>query len=210
MYNFKLLPRRYFTAGVAVALSGVLSIAASTPTSGSTGDVTRSSVTTRISPAPAFDAPAGGKGGISNPVVWCSDYSDPKTTWTLTNLESGWTETWSWRGSYPGYYFPRVPAGEYRSETLGTCRGVDNARSQRLTVAEKTVDGTVSRAEWRRIHRGMTRGEVAEIVGSDGRDPNRYAGKLTLTYDLMAFWRWSVVEYRGGRVTAKYWNVGHD
>ena len=72
------------------------------------------------------------------------------------------------------------------------------------------MDGTVSRAEWQRIKRGMTRAEVAAIVGSDGRDPFRYAGRVTVTYDLMAFWKWSLIEYRGGRVTAKYWNVGHD
>lgn len=56
----------------------------------------------------------------------------------------------------------------------------------------------------------MTRAQVAEIVGSDGRDPFRYAGKVHITYDLMAFWQWSIIEYQGGRVVAKYWNVGHD
>jgi hypothetical protein len=56
----------------------------------------------------------------------------------------------------------------------------------------------------------MTRAQVAEIVGSDGRDPFRYAGKVSITYDLMAFWQWSIIEYRGGRVVAKHWNVGHD
>lgn len=210
MPNRRLRSRRPVAAVITASMCSALVSAVSAPSSGATLGDSRLLVTTRISQAAAFDAPAGGKGGISNPVVWCSDYSEPTTTWTLTNLDSGWSRTWSWRGSLPGYYFPRVPVGEYRSETLGTCRGVQNSRSQKLDVAEKTVDGTVSRAEWRRIQRGMTRAQVAEIVGSDGRDPFRYAGKVSVTYDLMAFWQWSVIEYRGGRVVAKYWNVGHD
>lgn len=167
-------------------------------------------VQTKISKAPAFDAPRGGKGGISNPVVWCSDYTEPTTTWTLTNTQTGWTRTWSWKGSLPGYYFPRVPVGTYKSETNGKCRGVENSRSQQLIVAEKTTDGTVSRDEWNQIRNGMTRADIARIVGSDGRDPFRYAGTVSVTYDLMGFWQWSIIEYRNGRVAAKYWNVGHD
>lgn len=170
----------------------------------------RAAVDTRISQASAFDAPKGGKGGISNPVVWCSDYSEPTTTWTLTNVDTGWSRTWSWRGSLPNYHFPRVPVGHYRSEASGSCRGVEKSRSQKLIVEEKTAAGTVSRGEWNRIRRGMTRDAVAGIIGSNGRDPYRYAGKVSVTYDLMGFWQWSVIEYRAGRVSKKYWNVGHD
>jgi hypothetical protein len=163
-------------------------------------------------PAPAaFDAPTGGKGGISNPVASCTNYRvEPRTTWTLTSVASGWSKSWSWRGTLPGMYFPRVEPGDYRSKTTVRCRTQSKTRTHRVHVDEKTSAETVSRAEWRQIRRGMTRARVANTVGNPGRDPFRYGGKTVLTYDMMPFWRWSLVTYRDGRVVSKSWNVGHD
>ena len=163
-------------------------------------------------PAPAaFDAPAGGKGGVSNPVANCTNYRvEPRTRWTLTSVATGWSRTWSWRGALPGMYFPRVKPGIYRSETTVKCRTQSRSRTHRVHVGEKTAAGTVSRSEWRQIRRGMTRAQVADIVGNPGRDPFRYGGKTTWTYDMMPFWAWSLVSYRDGRVVSKMWNVGHD
>lgn len=165
----------------------------------------------RIPKPQAFDAPTGGKGGISNPVANCTDYRvEPRTKWTLTSLATGRSRTYSWRGAYPGMYFPRVEPGEYRSKTSVKCRAQSLTRTHFVHVGEKTAAETVSRTEWRQIRRGMTRARVANIVGTDGRDPFSYAGKTIFTYDMMPFWRWSLVTYRNGRVVSKTWNVGHD
>jgi hypothetical protein len=45
----------------------------------------------------------------------------------------------------------------------------------------------VSGTEWWEIRCGMTRAEVADIVGDHGRDGFRWDRKLTLTYDIMPF-----------------------
>ena len=192
----------------AVVLAAVLAVGV---TGTSTAEpANRAAVKTRIGPASPFDAPIGKKGGVENPVAWCSDYSSPRTRWTVTNTTTGWTKTYRWTGSLPGMYFPRVPVGQYKSRTVAKCHGVAKTRIQFVTVKEKTLRGTVSKAEWRRIHRGMTRARVSRIVGSSGRDPFRWDGKLTVTYDMMPFWRWSIISYRNGRVVDKHWNVGHD
>ncbi len=195
---------------VGVSLVVVVMLVVGVPAAGSAQPGDRARVTTSIGPALAFDAPIDGKGGIENPVAWCSDSSDPRTVWTLTNVGTGWSATYRWRGTLPGMYFPRVPVGVYRSETTAWCHGVSKSRTQRLSVVEKTLAGTVSRAEWRRIHRGMTRDQVAHVVGNNGRSPSRWAGKVSVIYDMMRFWAWSTVSYRHGRVVAKYWNPGHD
>ena len=194
------------TAAVALALSAALP---ATAASDSTQASARAQI--KISGAAAFDAPIGARGGISNPVASCPNYRvEPKTAWTLANTDTGLTHTYRWTGSFPGMYFPRVPVGTYKSTTTARCHRNEKTRVETVTIKEKTLDGTVSRAEWRQIRRGMTRAEVADIVGSGGRDPSRGDGKLTVTYDMMKFWRWSLISYREGRVVDKYWNVGHD
>jgi len=199
------MARTVVVAALAAALTFPVGVA-----SADVAPAERSRVTVRIGTTPAFDAPIGRKGGVENPVALCSDYSDPKSEWTLTNTETGWSRTYEWVGSLPGMYFPRVPVGEYLSESSATCRRVTRTRSEVVTVEEKTLEGTVSRAEWDQIRRGMTRVEVADIVGSNGRDPFRWDGRLGVTYDMMPFWRWSLINYRNGRVVEKHWNVGHD
>lgn len=165
----------------------------------------------RISTAGAYDAPIGKRGGITNPVAWCSDFQvEPRTVWTLTNARTGWTRTWRWQGSLPGMHFPRVDVGTYWSRTTATCGQETRTRHQKLRIKEKTYAGTVSRAEWKQIRHGMTRERVAAIVGSDGRYPSHSDGTTVLQYDMMRFWRWSLIWYRDGRVVAKMWNVGHD
>lgn len=165
----------------------------------------------QIYDAAAFDAPINEKGGIMNPVPYCSNYhTEPRARWVLTNTETGYSRTFKWRGSYPGLYFPRVKVGRYRSTTVAWC-GTDKARAvQTVEVGQKTYKTTVSKAEWRRIKVGMTPQRVRQIVGYGGVASPGYAGERSRTYDMMAFWRWSIVVYKNGKVTKKYWDVGHD
>ena len=207
-------PRKRSELSVAAVIAVVaLALATAAPAGAAqdSGQATAATIRVRISNAAAFDAPIGEKGGISNPMASCSNYRvEPKITWTLTNTDTGWTRTYRWTGDLPGVYFPRVAVGTYESTTTGKCRTVERTRLETVTVEEKTLDGTVSRGEWVQIRRGMTRAQVAEIVGNDGRDPSRWDGRVTMTYDMMRFWRWSFITYRHGRVVDKLWNVAHD
>jgi hypothetical protein len=159
----------------------------------------------------AFDAPIDKKGGLLSPHAACRNWQvEARVRWRVTRLSTGTSRTYRWRGGGPGMAFPRVPTGRYRVVTVARCGESRGRQVERLAVREKTLDGTVSRAEFRQVRRGMTRARVARIVGNDGRDPWSYRGRTTRTYDMMAFWRWSLITYRDGRVVRKMWDVGHD
>lgn len=163
-------------------------------------------------PAPvAVDAPTGHKGGVLNPFVSCSAYTvEPRVTWRLTSVETGRSHTYRWTGALPGVHFPRVPVGVYRSTTTARCHGARLTRTHTVRVLQKTPATTISRAEFRRIHRGMTRARVRHVVGFDGTACWTYARRTTCSYDMMPFWAWANVTYRDGRVVAKDWDVDHD
>ena len=159
----------------------------------------------------AFGAPTGAKGGVKNPPVWCSNFRvEPRVRWTLRNPESGYSETFRWRGVLPGIAFPRVEVGTYTSRTVARCRDRRKVRIQTVTVEQKTPRTTISRAEFRRIRRGMSPKQVRDVVGYRGRPAGHFAGERMRNYDMMRFWRWSVVVYRDGEVRSKYWDTAHD
>ena len=80
-----------------------------------------------------------------------------------------------------------------------------------VQVKEKTAQRIVSWDEWRRIKRGMTVDRLRQIVGYSGPVYRYgYGGLSNRRYDMMAFWRFSIVEYRDGRVVSKLWNAAHD
>ncbi|MEP9382467.1 hypothetical protein [Nocardioides sp. KR10-350] len=156
-------------------------------------------------------APIKGKGGIMSPYVECTNANiEPHVDWTIRNNKTGATKRFSWTGAYPGMYFPRVVPGAYTSKTTVTCGKQTTVRTHHLVVRRKTYKTTMSWGEFRRIKRGMTRTKVRQIVGYPGRDSWAYNGTRTVTYDIMKFWCWTNIDYRQGRVVAKYWNVGHD
>ncbi|MEV7431848.1 hypothetical protein AB0N29_19710 [Nocardioides sp. NPDC092400] len=165
----------------------------------------------KIYEAVAFDAPIDAKGGVMNPVPYCSNYrTEPRVRWVLANAETGYSRTFRWRGSLPGLYFPRVEAGTYRSTVVAWCGKAKARDVHSVEVGQKTHQTTVSKAEFRRVKVGMTPQRVRQIVGYGGVATPVYAGERTRTYDMMAFWRWSVVVYRHGKVVRKYWDVDHD
>lgn len=164
-----------------------------------------------IGRAQAFGAPTGQRGGVENPVAFCDNPSlEPRTRWVLRNPDSGYSRTFRWRGALPGVAFPRVAVGTYVSRTTAWCGRQQAVRTQTVVVWQKTARTTVSRAEFRRIHRGMTAARVREIVGYRGRFAGHWGARTFRNYDLMAFWRWSQIDYRDGRVVAKHWDVDHD
>ena len=155
----------------------------------------------------AFAAPAGEKGGITAPWVSCSDYTtDPTVRWRLTNLDTGTTRRWHWSGDDHRSRFPRVPAGHYRSRTVATCDTTRRTRTQWPVVEQKTRRTTISRAEFDRIRRGMTRGQVTRIVGYPGSSGTTAGAMAWRYYDQMAFLKQSEIRFRHDRVDAKWWN----
>ena len=180
-----------------------------------TGTVTvgqaQAAPTPRISEAEAHGAPVGKKGGVTNPVAWCSGYRvDPRVRWTLRNPDTGYSRTFRWRGALPGIAFPRVEVGTYTSRTVARCRDRKKVRIQTVTVKQKTARTTISRSEFRHIRRGMTPEDVRDIVGYRGRFAGGIGAKKFRNYDLMRSWRWTSITYRDGVVRDKYWNVDHD
>lgn len=164
-----------------------------------------------IESAPVHDAPAGGRGGIMNAYVSCSRYmTEPRARMVITSARTGDARTFRWVGALPGMHFPRFAPGRYTVRTTAWCRGNRDVRTQTVRIREKTPRGTVSRSEFDRVRRGMTRSQVRAVIGNDGRDPFTYRGQTTRTYDMMAFWCWSIISYRDGRVVSKAWNTPHD
>lgn len=164
-----------------------------------------------IGPALAFGAPTGQKGGVENPVAYCDNYNvEPRTRWVLKNPDTGYSRTFTWRGALPGIAFPRVAVGSYTSRTTAWCGSHRAVRTQTVSVTQKTARTTISRAEFRSIHRGMSVAKVRDIVGYRGKAAVHWDGKSSRVYDMMAFWRWTQIVYRDGRVVAKYWDVDHD
>lgn len=196
---------------VSVAV-GALLLGANTSTAGASpaGPNARVAGPT-ISDVPAIDAPIGRKGGMQNTFVSCAGgRAEPRAVMKIRNPETGWKKTFRWTGALPGLYSPRVEVGTYRVTTKAWCAGVRRVRREKVVIAEKTLDGTMSREEFEAIDEGMSRDQVAEIIGNPGRDAYTYAGSTQVTYDNMRFWAWSIIKYRNDRVVAKYWQVGHD
>ena len=160
----------------------------------------------------AWDAPAGGKGGVNAGDVWCSTYpAEPRVEVVIESLRTGETYNYRWRGALPNMAFPRVEVGRYEVRTNGTCGTTTKVWVEMVRVKEKSHERTVSRAEWRRIRPGMSVDRVRQIIGYNGAVYRYGYGKRSShRYDMMPFWRWSLVEYRSGRVISKLWNAAHD
>jgi hypothetical protein len=159
----------------------------------------------------AFGAPTDARGGISNTPVYCSIFNaEPRVKWVLKSKVTGNTRIFHWRGVRPGIHFPRVAVGSYRSTTTAWCRDNRERRVSTVRVWQKTAANTMSKAEFRHIKRGMAPDRVRRIVGYSGRAAGSYGGEKMRAYDIMPFWRWTVIVYRDGEVVRKYWNVDHD
>jgi hypothetical protein len=164
-----------------------------------------------INDVPVFDAPIDGRGGMMNPYVSCTRYGvEPRARMVVTSHRTDKVRTFLWKGALPGMHHPRFAPGTYTVRTVAWCRGNRKVRSETVRIHEKTNRGTISRMEFNKVRRGMTRERVARIVGNNGRDPFSYSGRTTWTYDNMAYWAWSIITYRNGRVIEKYWDTDHD
>jgi hypothetical protein len=156
----------------------------------------------------AIRAPIGQKGGIRAPQVACaSPWLTPRVTWTVRSTATGARRTERWRGAAPRRTVLRVAVGRYASRTVVACGTRRTVARHAVDVRRKTSHTTMSRSEFRRIKRGMTRHQVTRIVGYAGRRQASAGGVRTVSYEIMRFRRWSDVLYLDGRVVAKRWAV---
>ena len=145
--------------------------------------------------------------------ITCTRYTvDPRVKWTLTRVKTGKSHTYRWTGALPGMYFPRVAVGRNRSKTTAWCRGEKNAypRPHGSSRAEDTRHERSRGQSPRHVHRGMSRAQVRDVVGFDGKACWAYSGRTSCNYDMMSFWAWATITYRDGRVVEKQWDVDHD
>ena len=197
------------SAAVALVAAVLLAPAGSSAAGGA--DAPRADPRPVIGKAQAFGAPTDRDGGISSPFVYCTGGRvEPRVRWVLTHVETGEKETFRWTGAFPNMAFPRVEVGHYTSYAVARCGDVKETRSQGLEVLQKTAATTMSRAEFKAIRDGMTRREVKAIVGYGGKSLGDYKNEHGRRYDLMPFWRWTVIVFTDSLVTDKLWDVPHD
>ncbi len=210
MHNGRQLQRRITTWSTTV-LTIALALVVPQFACWATTDIGQAATRPIIEDVEAYDAPAGGKGGIKNTFVHCKDYRvEPRARMILRSEDRGWSRVFRWNGALPGTYFPRVWVGSYVVKTTAWCGDVKADRTERVSVVEKTAESTISRAEFDSVRRGMSPTDVVAIVGNPGRDRFKYDGEVGVTDDMMAFWAWAILTYRDGRLVAKFWDVGHD
>jgi hypothetical protein len=192
-------------AGLAVTTAVIIASSVLLPASAQAGGPQP-----RIRPVHVERAPVGEKGGIFMPWVDCTGLRvEPRVSVRLVHRETGKQRAYSWTGSFP-HAFPRVPVGHYRVVTEARCAGNAARKVEAVVVVEKTDETTMSRSEFDAITNGMTKAEVRQIVGYGGQRAGSYSDKVVRSYDDMAYWSYSLVEYRDGQVVGKNWDVAHD
>jgi len=72
------------------------------------------------------------------------------------------------------------------------------------STARADSPGCVTKGEFRRVDRGMTRRRVARIFDTNGRLASRYGAYATRDYNPCARFASVSVEYKHGRVIHKY------
>jgi hypothetical protein len=162
-----------------------------------------------VPPPTLLDAPIGRKGGLVGSDVTCANPGvEPRVRWRVTRVETSrrWVRHYD---SVPGRPLLRVPPGTYRSRTAVTCGRSRVVRRHVLVVERKTPEGTVSRAEFDAVQLGMTRAQMAAVLGLEGSCTTD-GGITTCQFDQMALWPWVLITLEGDVVIAKDWNVGHD
>ena len=166
----------------------------------------------QVGPPSAYDAPIGARGGAMNPYASCGDsVADvARMKWVLKNTKTGKKVRFGWFDAYPGTRFPRLAVGTWASHTVAKCGSTKVSRRDRFTIHQKTRKSTISKAEFNQVEKGMTLREVRTIVGNKGVWPFTSRGTTGRTFHQMRFWAWSIIYFEQGRVTEKYWNVGHD
>lgn len=153
-----------------------------------------------------YGAPPDAKGGIGGPQVDCADGSEAVVDWTLTNVATDEAKDFH----FVGYDVPflRVPVAHYRSRTVASCGDVTESRTERVVVWQKNARNTISQAEFNRLRKGMTRAEVARIVGYPGQAGPSYPRYDVQVYDHLEFAAQAQIDFRNDKAVHLFWLTG--
>lgn len=100
--------------------------------------------------------------------VTCPNNTHPHVRAVAKGLDSDFRVVWKYRSDVWGWYWTRVDTGRYKVTTTARCGSKKSQRVEVVDVKRKTSKTTISRQEFRRIKRGMTRSRIRKIVGYPG------------------------------------------
>jgi hypothetical protein len=149
------------------------------------------------------------KGGFDVPYTessygWGND--GPRVTSTVYTTKNRFvTKKTNPTGSLPGRGEIRLMPGTYKVRTEAVEGDRKAVRWQTITIKVKTDRATLSRGEYKRIKKGMTKAKVRKIAGSKLKLNNDWLIERT-DYRGYALIEWT----KGGRVKYKVWSPGHD
>ena len=145
-----------------------------------------------------------GKGGFALPFVESSygwDYDGIRATTTVYTTKNQYVTSRTNNEpelSYTGEI--RLKPGTYKVKTVAVERSRSATRWQTITIKVKTDSSTISKGEYKRIKKGMTKKQVKKIAGS--KVPTRSYEMIERSdYRQYANLVWT----KGGRVKSKSW-----
>ena len=145
------------------------------------------------------------KGGFDLPTAWSdrSDWNGPRVTTTVYTTSMRYvTQKATAHGSAPGPEI-RLHPGTYKVRTVAVEGKRSTTRWQTVTIKVKTDATTMSKAEFNKVKKGMTKKQVRKIVGSKVKLSNSWAIERT-DYRRYAQIDWT----KKGRVKSKTWSPG--
>lgn len=142
-------------------------------------------------------APKGKNGKILLPWMWCEGSGSNKATMTNTKTGKVINRTWSFGMSHVS-----VPAGTYRVTIRATCNGAASSYTATRTIKRESDKNTVTKAEFKKIKKGMRLKKVQKIVGNKGLDFGS-----TRLLDRRGDFGWAELTIERGKVVDKWWDT---
>jgi len=142
-------------------------------------------------------APKHKNGAVVLPWMGCDGPGTNVASVLNTKTNQSIRRTWKFGMSYVA-----VPPGTYRVSIKATCNGASSSYTGTRTIKRETDKNTVSRAEFKRIKKGMTLRQVKKIVGNNGLG----FGSIRLL-DHRGNFGWAELSTRKGKIAGKWWHA---
>jgi hypothetical protein len=98
----------------------------------------------------------------------------------------------------------RLPAGTYRVSTWAQCGTAEKNLVKTVTIKTLPTSQTVSKAEYKKVKRGMSVKKVKKITGS--KIKSFKSGKYTyIDADTTSWGNYAWFEFKNGKLKSKYW-----
>lgn len=140
-------------------------------------------------------APKHENGAIVLPWMGCDGPGTNVATVVDITTKKSIRRTWQ-----NGMSYVAVPPGTYRVSIKATCNGASSSYTGTRTVKRETDKNTISKAEFKRIKKGMSLGKVKKIVGNSGLG----FGSIRLL-DQRGNFAWAEISMKKGKVAGKWW-----